>query len=137
MRCSGADYVVNFQRLVDLAEPFRAIGGAAAAAFVKRQLELAQQARDLLSRRDLTPAGARSQGRFVKIVQCGQASRKEFAVNHTLGKTVDRAKAEPERQFLQSFRDELFVARSKHRQPVANNDPVGARAIDLAAPAPR
>ena len=33
--------------------------------------------------------------------------------------------------------DELLVARSEHRQPVADHDPVGAGAVELAALAPR
>ena len=46
---SGAKNVVELERLVDLGEPFGAVGGAAPAALVERQLELAQQTRNLLA----------------------------------------------------------------------------------------
>ena len=39
---SGAEDVMEFERLVDLGEPFGAIGCAAAAAFIERQFQLAQ-----------------------------------------------------------------------------------------------
>src|SRR3569832_2808324 len=46
---SGADDVVELERLVDLAEPLGAVGSAAAPTLVQREFELTQQARALLA----------------------------------------------------------------------------------------
>src|ERR1700756_1842817 len=80
--CSGTNYVVDFQRLVDLAEPFGTVGRAATPSFVQGKLKLAQQARDLFSRRDVAQVGARAQRCLIEVVERGQAAWKEFAVNH-------------------------------------------------------
>jgi len=45
-----SENVVEFERLVDLCEPFGPVGCAAAAALIERQFQLAQQAGDLLAR---------------------------------------------------------------------------------------
>jgi len=87
---------VDFERLVDLVEPLRPVGGTAAAALVERQLQLAQQARHFLASGDIAEARAGVQRRLVEIVERGQAPREELAVDHALGKTVHRAEAEPE-----------------------------------------
>src|SRR5882757_2879650 len=94
---SGAEDVVDLERLVDLGEPFGPAGGAAAAAFVERQLQLAQQVRDFFARRDMSHAWAGAERRFVEIVERGQAAWKKFAIDYTFGKSVDRAKAEAKR----------------------------------------
>src|ERR1700759_3148714 len=94
---SGAEDVVGFKRLVDLGEPFGTVGGAAAAAFVERQFQLMQQAGDFLARRDMPHSWPGSECRLVEIVERGQAARKEFAIDHTLGKAIDRAEAHAER----------------------------------------
>src|SRR5450631_201828 len=87
----GAEDVVDFERLVDLGEPFRPVGGPAAATLVERQFQLAQQARDLLARRDVTHVRPGTERRLVKIVERGQPARKKLAVNDAFGETVDRA----------------------------------------------
>jgi hypothetical protein len=90
-----ADNVVDFQRLVDLGEPFRPVRRPPAAAFIKRQLELAQQARYLFPRRDMAAVRPRSERGFVYIVERSQTAREELAIDHALGKAVDRAETEP------------------------------------------
>src|SRR5580700_10070590 len=135
-KVSGAQDVVDLERLVDLAEPLGAAGRAATSALVERQLQLAQQAGDFLARRHMAHVRAGAERCLVEVVQRGQAAGKEFAVNDPFGEAVDRTEAEPERQLVESVGDQLLVARSKHRQPVAHDDPVGTGAIDLPALAP-
>src|SRR6476469_3738989 len=91
-----AEDVVKFERLVDLAEPFGAVGCPATTALVERQLQLAQQARDLFARRDMAQARAGPKRCLVEIVERGEPARKELAIDHAFGKTVDRAEAETE-----------------------------------------
>src|SRR5689334_22000630 len=93
--------VVDFERLVDLGEPFGPICRATAASFVERQLKLAQQARDLFARRDMAEVWSCAEGGLVDVIESRQSARKELAIDHTLRKAVDRAKAKPERQFLE------------------------------------
>src|SRR5579864_6942168 len=93
---SGADDVVNLERLIDLAEPFRPTGRAASPALIQRQLQLAQQARHLLPRRHMAEVGPGAQRGLVDVVERRQSARKELAINHALGETVDRAKTQPE-----------------------------------------
>src|SRR5580704_11512752 len=107
---SGAEDVVDFERLVDLGEPLGAVGGAAAAALIERQFQLAQQAGHLLARRHMAQARAGAECRLVEVVERGQPTRKELTVDHTLGKAVDRAEAEPERQVVEAVGDQLLVA---------------------------
>src|ERR1700727_1080229 len=66
---SGAEDVVGFKRLVDLGKPFGTVGGAAAAAFVERQFQLAQQARDFLTRGDMPHARPGAKRRLVELVE--------------------------------------------------------------------
>src|SRR3984957_5471956 len=75
---SGLQDVVDFERLVDLAEPFGAVGCAAPAALVERQLQLAQQACDLLTRRHMAHAWAGAKRCLVEIVERGKPAGKEF-----------------------------------------------------------
>src|ERR1700739_3189604 len=82
-QASGAEDVVKLERLVDLVEPLGAVGGAAAAAFIKRQLQLAQQARHLFPCRDMAKIGPGPKRRLVDIVECSQAARAELSVDHT------------------------------------------------------
>ena len=116
---------MDLERLVDLGEPFGAVGGTPAAAFVERQLQLPQQTHYLFARGNVPHARTGAEGLLVQIVQRGKPARKELAIHHALGKTVDRPKAQSQRQFLQSLGYELLVARPQHRQPVAHHDPVG------------
>src|SRR5947207_11254906 len=132
-RSRGAEDVVEFERFVDLAEPFGPVGSAAAAPLVEGQFQLAQQAGHLLARRHVTQARTGAKGCFVDVVERSQAARKKLAVNHAFGETIDRAEAEPERQLVEAVGDELLVARSNHRQSVADHDPVGRGAVELAA----
>src|SRR5882724_13363280 len=112
----GADDVVDFERLVDLVEPFGPVRRAAPAALVERKLQLAQQARHLFARRDMAEIRARAERRLVDVVERGETARKELAIDHAFGKAVDGAEAETERQILQPFGDELLVAGTEHRQ---------------------
>src|SRR5260221_13077015 len=96
-KVSGAEDVVDFERLVDLGEPLGPVGCAAAAALVERQFQLAQQAGDLLARRHVPQAGTGAKCCFVEVVKRGQAARKKLAVNHAFGETINRAEAKPER----------------------------------------
>src|SRR5207253_3791097 len=97
-----------------------------------RQPELTQQTGDFLARGEVTETRPRAKRCLVEIVQRGQSAREKFAIDNALGKTVDRAETHPERQLLEAAGKQLPVARSRHRKAVANNDPVGARAIELA-----
>src|ERR1700751_1334409 len=96
-------------------------------------LSWGNKACDLLAGGDMAERRAGAKRRLVDVVECGQPAWKELAKDHALGKTVDGAKAELEGQFLQPVSDELLVARSEHRQSVAHHDPVGGRAVELAA----
>src|SRR5580704_9920997 len=80
LRVSGAQDVVDFERLVDLAEPFGAVGCAAAAALVERKLQLPQQACDFLARRHMAHARAGPERRLVEVVERGEPAGKELAV---------------------------------------------------------
>src|SRR6185437_14002412 len=133
---SRANDVMKFERLVELVEPFGPVGRAAAAAFVQRQLQLAQQAGDFLAGGDMSEARTGAERGLVEVVERGQAARKELAIDHPLREAVDRTEPEPERQVVEAFGDELLVTRAEQRQAVANHDPVAARAVELAALAP-
>src|SRR5260370_10764071 len=100
---------MDFERLVDLAEPFGPVGCAAAAALIDRQFQLAQQARDLFPRPHMPQARASAEF-LVKVVKRSQAAWIKFAIDLALDKTIDRAEAEPERQFIETVDNELLVA---------------------------
>src|SRR5579883_1399555 len=110
-----AQDVVDLERLVDLAEPFGAVCRAPAPALVERQLELAEQARHLFPRGHMAEIWLGAEGGFIDVVERGQPTRKELAIDHALGETVDRPEAQPERQILQTVRHQLLVARADHR----------------------
>src|ERR1700689_2862161 len=69
---SGAEDVVDFERLVELIEPFGTVGGAAATAFIERQFELAQQAGDFLACRYMAHARTSAERCLVEVVKRGQ-----------------------------------------------------------------
>jgi hypothetical protein len=92
---SGAENIVDFERLIDLGKPFGTIGGAAAATFVERQIQLPQQAHDLLARRHMPEARTGAEGRFVEVVEGGETAWKEFPIHHPFGETVYRPKPQP------------------------------------------
>jgi len=46
---------------------------------------------------------------LIKVVKRGQAAWIKFAIDLALGKTIDRAEAEPERQFIETVDNELLV----------------------------
>jgi hypothetical protein len=100
---------MDLERLVDLIEPFGPVGCAAAAALIDRQFQLVQQARDLFPRHRMPHARASAEC-LIKVVKRSQAAWIKFAIDLALGKTIDRAEAEPERQFLENFDNELLVA---------------------------
>src|SRR5438046_160948 len=77
----GADDVVEFERLVDLVEPFGPIRSAAPAALIERKLQLAQQARHLLARRDMAEIRAGAERRLVEVVERGETARKELTID--------------------------------------------------------
>src|SRR6185437_7141398 len=122
---------MNFERLVDLSEPLRPVGRATAASLVEREFELAQQARYLLTRRDVAEIGPCAESGLVDVIESGQSARKEFAIDHALGEAIDRAEPKSERQFLEPVSHQLLIARSDHGQSVAHYDPVGTGAIEL------
>src|SRR5258705_5791090 len=124
---------MDLERLVDLVEPFGTVGGATAAALIERQFQLAQQARDLLPRRYVAHARTGAERGLVEVVERGQPARKELAVNHALGETIDRAEAEPERQIVEAIGDQLLVVRYQHRQSVADHDTVAAVVVQVTA----
>src|SRR5450631_2635130 len=101
---------MQLKGLVDLTEPFGAIGGTTATTLVQRQVEPTQQAGDLFPGGDMAEIGASSKGDFVNVIQRGQSTREKLPVNHPLGKTIDRAEAEPERQFIETLGNQLLVA---------------------------
>ena len=88
---------MHFEWLIDLGEPFSPVRGPPAAAFVKRQLQLAQQAGDLFAGGDMTEARASAKGRLVDVVERGESAREKFAIDDTFGEPVDRAKAKSQR----------------------------------------
>jgi hypothetical protein len=59
---SDPDDVVDFERLIELAEPLGPIGSSAPTTLIQRQFQLAQQVGDLLARRDMAHAWAGAQG---------------------------------------------------------------------------
>ncbi len=75
---------MDLERLVDLVEPLGTVGRPAPTALIERQLQLTQQARDLLARRDMSHALTGPERRFVEFVERGEPTRKELAVNHPL-----------------------------------------------------
>ena len=81
---------MDFERLVDLAEPLGPVGGAAPAPLVERQLQLAQQARHFLARRYMAEARAGAKRNLVEVVESGQPAREEFAVDDTLKPSIER-----------------------------------------------
>src|SRR3984885_5116288 len=99
---SDPDNVVEFERLIELAEPLGTVSCATTAAFIERQFQLAQQVGDLLARRDVAHARTGAQGCLIEVVKCGKPARKEFAVDHAFGETIDRPEAKPERQILEA-----------------------------------
>ena len=99
---------MDLERLVDLIEPFGPVGCAAAAALIDRQFQLAQQARDLFPRHPMPHARASAEC-LIKVVKRSQAAWIKFAIDLALGKTIDRAEAEPERQFVETVDNELLV----------------------------
>src|SRR3954468_6932824 len=74
---SRAEDIVGIKRLVDLGEPFGTVSSAAAAAFVERQFQLAQQAGDFLAGRDMAHAWPGAERRLVEVVERGQPARKK------------------------------------------------------------
>jgi hypothetical protein len=100
---------MDFERLVDLAEPFGPVDCAAAAALINRQFQLAQQARNLFPRHHMLHARASAEF-LVKVVKRSQAAWEKLAIDLVLGKTIDRAEAEPKRQFIETVDNELLVA---------------------------
>src|SRR5258708_7286442 len=100
---------MDFERLVDLAEPFGPVGCAAAAALIDRQFQLAQQVCNLFPRYHMLHARASAE-RLIKVIKRSQAAWIKFAIDLALGKTIDRAEAEPERQFIETVDNELLVA---------------------------
>src|SRR5580692_8182962 len=113
-RASGADDVVDFER----------------------QLELAQQAGDLLAGGDMAEARAGAERGLIEVVERGQSAWEELAVHHPFGEAVDRTETEPERQVVEAVGDKLLVARAEQRQTVADHNPVATRTVELAALAP-
>src|ERR1700738_36522 len=91
------------------AEPFGPVGSAAAAALIDRQFQLAQQARNLFPRHLMLHARASAE-RVIKVVKRSQAAWEKFAINLALGKTIDGAACEPERQFIETVNNGLVVA---------------------------
>jgi len=100
---------MDLERLVDLVKPFGPVGCTATAALIDRQFQLAQQARNLFPRHHVLHVGA-STGCLSKVIKGGQAARIEFAIDLALGKTIDRAEAEPERQFIETVNNRAPVA---------------------------
>ena len=86
---------MDLERLVDLIEPFGPVGSAAAAALIDRQFQLAQQARNFFPHHHMLHARASAE-RLIKVVKRSQAAWEKLAINLALGKTIDRAAAEPE-----------------------------------------
>src|SRR5476649_758879 len=64
---------------------------------------------------------------------CREPTWKKFAIDDAFSEAIDRAEAEPQRQIIEAVGDQLLVARSQHRQSVADYDPVAARAVELTA----
>src|SRR6516164_9919799 len=79
---SGAEDIVDFDRRVNLAEPFGAVGRAAAAALVEGQPELAQQARHLLAGGDMAEIGPHAERGLIDVVERSQTTREELAIDH-------------------------------------------------------
>ena len=75
----------------------------------------------------------RAEGCLVEVVEGSEPTREELSIDHTLGKAVDRAETEAERQFVEPLGDQLLVARAYHRQAVAHHDPVSTGTVELTA----
>ena len=60
-----------------------------------------EQRNYFLSRGDVRLDWPRAERRLVEIVECGQAAREKFAIDHALGEAVDPAEAHTLRQFGQ------------------------------------
>src|SRR6516225_2207010 len=110
---------MHVERLVDLAEPFGPVCRAAPAALIERKPQLAKQVCHFLARRHVPEIRAGAERGLVDVVERGETARKELAIDYAFGKSVDRAEAEPGRQFLQPVGDELLVPRAEHRETVA------------------
>src|SRR5207248_4360981 len=78
-----------------------------------------------------------AEGGLVDIVKGGEPAREKLAIDDAFGKTINRAEAEAERQFIKAIGDKLLVARAQHRQAVAHDDPIGGGAVELTALAAR
>src|SRR3981081_2305548 len=104
---------MDFERLVDLAEPFGPVGCAAAAALIDRQFQLPQQARNLFPRHHMLHAGTSTEC-LIKVIKRSQAAWIKFAIDLALGKTSDRAEAEPAQQFIETVRHSLPGMGFKH-----------------------
>ena len=74
---------------------------------------------------------------LVDLVQRGEPAWEKLAIDDAFGKTINRAEAEAERQFIKAIGDKLLVARAQHRQAVAHDDPIGGGAVELTALAAR
>src|SRR5258706_15879582 len=97
---------MDFERLVDMAEPFGPVGCAAGPALIDRQFQVAQQARDLFPGHHMPHAPASAEC-LMKVVKRSQPAWIKLAIDLALGKTIDRAEAEPERQFIGTVDNEL------------------------------
>ena len=81
---------MEFERLVDLVEPLGTVGRAAAAAFIERQFQLAQQAGDLLARGQVAHARTGAERRLVEVVERGETARKKFTIDHAFGEAFTK-----------------------------------------------
>src|SRR5260370_24652061 len=97
-----AEDVMDRERFVPLIVPFGSVGRAAAAALIDRQCQLTQQVRDLFPRRHMVYSRVGAECCLIKVGASGQAARKKFSVDLPLGKVIARAKAEPERQAIET-----------------------------------
>jgi hypothetical protein len=113
------EHVLSVERFAGAREPLSTCGGAAHAAIVQGQLEHVDDTFHL-------DAG----GRWVTLGFCpkvpslnvkrGQPTRKKLAADDALRKSVDGAKTELSRQFLDALSDQPLAARAESLKTISN-----------------
>src|SRR5262249_38632873 len=89
------NYVVNLQRLVHDRVPFCARRGASPTVLTEGKMKGIEERDHFLPGSHMRQVRARAQRLFVEIIERGEPARKEFAINHTLGKPFNAPESHP------------------------------------------